>query len=152
MEANISDSIIYDNMGGFKDLGGHQNVDMNFLIDLDEQTKYYPIQLAASRGNPEFIELMLQNKSVDINAIEQKTSVNSFWIASYYGHGEAMSVLAKHGIDVLNRNTVTKSNALHVAVERQFPSIVKLLVESNFPLNETKHGFTALALSTIYKF
>lgn len=52
------------------------------------------------------------------------------------------------GIDVTNKHKQTLSNALHTAVEKNFPEIVQQLIDSHFPLNETKKGgLTALITS-----
>ena len=96
---------------------------------------------------------MLKNPSVDLNHIDEKEGVNAFWLAAFYGHGHVMSILAKHGIDVLNRHKITQSNALHIATEKEHANIVKLLIDSGFPINETKQGgFTALIISCMCKF
>jgi ankyrin repeat protein len=48
----------------------------------------------------------------------------------------------------MNRHSETGSNALHVAVERHHENIVKMLIESGYPLNITKQdGVTALIIS-----
>jgi hypothetical protein len=51
--------------------------------------------------------------------VDEETGVNSFWLAAYYGKGECMGLLADAGINILNTHSVTKSNALHVAIERK---------------------------------
>jgi len=61
---------------------------------------YYPIQLAAVKGNIEIIQLVLKNNSVDINCCDEKTGVNSFWLAAFFGHGQVMTLLAEAGIDI----------------------------------------------------
>ena len=96
---------------------------------------------------------MLKNPTVDINHRDEKEGVNAFWLAAFYGHGEIMSILAKHGIDLLNRHKITQSNALHIATEKEHANVVKLLIDSGFPINETKQGgFTALIISCMCKF
>ena len=96
---------------------------------------------------------MLKNPTIDINKVDEKDGVNSFWLASFYGHGEVMSILAKRGIEILNRHKITQSNALHIATEKEHANIVKLLIDSGFPINETKQGgFTALIISCMYEY
>ena len=62
------------------------------------------------------MNIMLQNPTIDITVVEPETGVNSFWIAANYGHGQIMQVLAEKGIDIFNKNIITGSNALHLAV------------------------------------
>ena len=76
--------------------------------------------------------------------------MNAFWLASFYGRGEAASLLASLGIDILIKHSVTKSNALHVAIERKHYDLAKMLINSGFPINEEKQGgITALDLACI---
>lgn len=56
---------------------------------------------------------------MDINVVDAITGVNSFWLASFFGQGDIMQILAEAGIDILNTHSQTKSNALHVATERE---------------------------------
>lgn len=63
-----------------------------------------------------------------------------------------MQLLAEAGINILNKHKETGSNALHVAIERKHPDIVRMLIESGFPLENTKKdGVTALITSCRYK-
>ena len=70
--------------------------------------------------------------------VEPETGVNGFWIAAYYGHGHIMKLLAEKGIDILNKNIVTKSNALHLASQKNYVNVVKMLISSKFPLEEVR--------------
>ena len=94
------------------------------------------------------MDAILRNPTVDINGCDQETGVNAFWLAAYYGHGKMMAKLAQRGIDVTNWHKQTQSNAMHTAVEKNFPEIVQQLIDSHFPLDETKKGgLTALIIS-----
>lgn len=106
-----------------------------------------PLMFAAALGRSNCIKIFLQNLSLDLNAVEKESGCNAFWFAAYYGRGACMKLLAEAGIDVLNEHKTTKANALHVAVQRNHLSIVKLLVQSNFPLDCRRHGdLTALII------
>lgn len=95
---------------------------------------------------------MLENPSVDIHVLDEKTGVNCFWLAAYYENGEVMKILAEKGIDIMNVHNKTKSNALHVATDRKNIDLVKMLIDSGFPMNNTKIGnVTALVSSCIDK-
>lgn len=59
---------------------------------------------------------MIQNPLLDINVTEPETNINSFWLASFYGHGNVMRILAESEIDIFNTNNKTGSNALHIAI------------------------------------
>lgn len=71
--------------------------------------------LAAAKNNLDAISDLLLNPTVDINCLDPHTGVNSFWIASAYGAGESMKVLAEAGIDIYNSNE-EGLNALHIAI------------------------------------
>jgi len=62
---------------------------------------------------------------LDIDIKDKETGVNAFWLAAFYGHGDVMTKLAEHKIDTTNFHIETKSNALHVAVERQYLQIIE---------------------------
>ena len=60
-----------------------------------------------------------------------------------------MSALANAGINILSRHKYSKSNALHLAVERELIDCVRLLVDSDYPLDEKMQlGLTPLILAT----
>ena len=71
---------------------------MHFKIWLDGQHSYYPIQLAAIKGNVELVRLLLQNKSV-IADVRDQDNVSAYWHAAFYGHTEVMTLLKPH-VDV----------------------------------------------------
>lgn len=135
IELRIYDAIKFENFEMFKDLGGTEQIDLNFRIEIDRNTSYYPIQLASTKGSTEMVAAILSNPSLDINIQDPESGINSFWLAAYFGHGDIMQLLAEAGIDVLNKHSVTKSNALHVAVERNHPHIVRMLIKSGFPID-----------------
>lgn len=92
---------------------------------------------------------MLRNKSLDINIVDPENGCNAFWYASFYSRPECMNLLAKAGIDIMSRSQKTASNALHVAIQRQHYGIVKLLMDSGYPLNHSMSGgLTALIMAS----
>ena len=74
------------------------------------------------------------NKTIDVNIKDPKTGINAFWIASIFGHGHIMRELAMTGIDVLCDNP-HGMNALHIACANNYLEVVKMLVNSDYPLN-----------------
>jgi len=74
---------------------------------------------------------MLRNKTININRCDSY-GINSFWIAAFYGHTEAMQLLIVKGADIFARNH-NGSNALHIAVKKNNFSIVKALINMKFP-------------------
>jgi ankyrin repeat protein len=76
---------------------------------------------------------MLKNKTININRCDSY-GINAFWIASFYGHTEAMRLLIANGADIFARNH-NGSNALHIAVKKNNFSIVKALLNMKFPQN-----------------
>jgi len=94
--------------------------------------------LASALGNPDVVRVLLQNKRLVLDVVDESTGVNSFWLAAYYGRGECMGLLANAGINILNTHRFTKSNALHVACERKHYEVANMLISSKFPLNEVK--------------
>ena len=102
-----------------------------------------PLFCAAAKGCLRMMKLILLNKTVNIN-VKDETGVNAFWLACKYGHGQLMKYLAEQGIDVLVTNEQSV-NALHLAVSKNYINIVKLLINSDFPIDlETLDGMTAL--------
>ena len=69
--------------------------------------------------------------------------MNAFWVACMYGHGNVMKTLSELAIDIFVKN-VENVNALHLAIAKDHCPIVKMLLESDFPLDEeTDNGMTA---------
>ena len=81
----------------------------------------------------DFVELMLKNKTININRTDSY-GINAFWIAAFYGHPEIMRLLIARGADIFARNH-NGSNALHIAVKKNNFQIVKALINLKFPLN-----------------
>ena len=54
------------NYSMFIDLGGTQDLDLNFhqVIEQNEMLQY-PIMVAAAVGSKEFVQLLLKNKTID---------------------------------------------------------------------------------------
>ena len=126
----------YDNHDKLLDRGAGEQVDVNFKIEVAKGTFYTPLMLCVSLGHVDTLKVLLLNSSLDIDAIEEKSGTNAFWIAAYYGRGQCISLLANANIDILNQSRSTSSNALHVAIQRKHYEIAKLLIKSGFPVNE----------------
>ena len=93
------------------------------------------------------MELIINNKTVNINTIDKTTGVNAFWVSAFYGHGGCLMTLAKYGIDIFNQHSKLKSNALHVAILNKHYKVVQQLINSNYPINDvTDNGFSPLML------
>lgn len=107
------------------DCGGEEQINLNFEIELNKDLKFQPIHLAAVKGSKDIMKAILKNTTVDIEVLDKKTGVNSFWLAAYYGHGEIMNLLAEKGIDIMNTHFTTLNNALHIATDRKLPHIVQ---------------------------
>ena len=54
---------------------------------------------AAAKGSEEMMKLVLMNKNIDIQVVNDD-GVNAYWIACMYGHGIVMNTLAEHGINL----------------------------------------------------
>ena len=67
-------------------LGGTTSADLNFPISKEGMSL---LLIAAAKGHTEMINLMFQNKRIDVNKTD-KFGVNAFWIASFYGQIETM--------------------------------------------------------------
>ena len=59
------------NFSLFVDLGGTGIIDLNFF-KVTGNTKLYPIMCAAAKGSDEMVNLILLNKSVDINVFPKR--------------------------------------------------------------------------------
>jgi ankyrin repeat protein len=73
-------------------------VDLNFYRKIGNM-HLYPIMFAAAKGSLEMINLVLMNKTVDIE-VKNESGVNAFWIACNYGHGSVMRKLAELEINI----------------------------------------------------
>ena len=60
--------------------------------------------IAACRGHYDIFINLLRNKTVDINCVDSTNMVNSFWLASYYGHGDIVRLLGNSGANILSVN------------------------------------------------
>jgi thiosulfate/3-mercaptopyruvate sulfurtransferase len=136
----------------FEDCGGTLGTDINFRQKVDkeeDEADMYPLLVAASTGDERMIKMLLENKGLNLQ-IKDRKGVNAFWIATMFGHGKAMKVLAEAGIDVLNKN-MEGINSLHLAVILDLKNIVRLLIDSNFPDDlTTNDGMTAMHLAALF--
>ena len=107
IQESIHESIRYENLNQFIDSGGSEQTNLNFKINLNPHTQYYPIQLASVRGCSKIIKEMIKNPTVDIHVVDQETGVNCFWLAAFYGNWTTMKILAENGIDVMNVHNKT---------------------------------------------
>lgn len=75
----------------FVDLGGTEDLDINFhqVLEKDEMM-LYPIMVASAVGSTDFINLLLKNKNLNLE-VKDKTGINAFWVACFYGHGNIMT-------------------------------------------------------------
>ena len=90
-----------------KDLGITESLQLDFRIDLKPNKSYPFIILATAIGYSNCLELILKNKSVNINAVDPENGCNAFWYASFYCRPECMSLLAKAGIDIMSTSNKT---------------------------------------------
>ena len=82
------------------DLKGHMDVDGNFKVTPDG---IFPLLIAAAKGDHLMVGMLLTNSKIDINLLDTY-GVNAFWIASFFGHAQVMTLLVSHGIDIASRN------------------------------------------------
>jgi hypothetical protein len=75
------DAIYFGDIGLFVDIGG-MFTDLNFKIWYEKEL-LYPIHLATIIGNESILEIMLKNKSIDIN-VKNDSGMNSFYLASLF--------------------------------------------------------------------
>ena len=127
----------------FIDLGGVNRVDLNFSKQYNDGTGFEcPVFVAAAKNDVQMMSLILQNATVDVN-ITDSQGINAFWLAAMLNQGRVMRPLAEKGIDVLCAND-EGFNALHIACFNKDANIVKMLLESNYPIDiECKNGMTA---------
>ena len=142
LQEDIITAIETLNYSLFVDLGCTTIVDLNFMFSSGGNLMY-PIMSAAAKGSQEMLDLVLLNKTVNIH-VKNDNGVNSYWIGCMYGHGQILKILAERGIDIFCFNQ-NKINCMHLAVTKNYPHIVEMLLESDFPLDmETLDGMTAL--------
>ena len=56
---DIYDAIKYENMNSFMDVGGKEASNLNFKIEISPERSVNPLMLAVTKGNTEFVEIML---------------------------------------------------------------------------------------------
>ena len=112
----IYNSIKYTDTDHLKDLAIDGDTNLNFEIEVEEDVYYSPLMVASVVGCVPVLEILLTNPGIDLNYQDEETGCNSFWLASMYGKGGAMNLLASKGIDILNKHKETGKNALHVAI------------------------------------
>ena len=49
----------YENINSFVDVGGKEASNMNFKIEISPERSVNPLMLAVTKGNTEFVEIML---------------------------------------------------------------------------------------------
>jgi len=93
------------------------------------------------------VAALLRNLKININQTNNE-GLNAFWIACQQGFSSIMVLLASKKIDLLNRSE-HGMNCLHLAVNKNYPDIVRLLlVNYSFPLNHTTNqGLTAVSIA-----
>ena len=69
-------------------MGLKDSFNNNFMVEIQNNKKYSPLMIAAVCGRKEIIELMVRNKTTDVDVTEKITGVNAFWLAARYGHGD----------------------------------------------------------------
>jgi len=148
MEKELYLAIKYGDSNKLRDLGGGEQIDLNFNIEIEKNLFYYPIQLAAAIGEADCLKVILENQQTKIDVVDNQTGTNAFWVACFYGRGECVGLLANAGVDIFNKHSETSSNGLHVAIERKQYEVANMLISSKYPLEEKKKGgLTPLLLS-----
>ncbi len=103
--------------------------------------------LAVAQKQKIMVNLCLKDKNININTKDPQTGINAAWFAAFYGHGEILNILANAGADIECSNH-KGVNILHLAVEKCYYEIVKMLIESDFPINQSTHsGLTPLYIA-----
>ena len=71
------------------------------------------------------LQLLLSNQSIDINA-KDNSGINAMYVATYYGHLEALALLENQGAKF--DKTFKGTTLLHVAAKRGYLDVIKHLV------------------------
>ena len=133
-------AIKYGDVFKLKDLGPKETINLHFRVEIEKGVYNYPIHLASAAGQTDCLKYMLLCPNIDIDVKDEQTGTNAFWLAAFYGRGEICAMLANSGANILLRHPETGSNALHVAIERKHFMVAKMLIQSKFPVNDTKKG------------
>ena len=90
---------------------------------------------------------LLRNLRINVN-MKNNEGLNCFWVACMHGFSKIMVLLASKGADLLNVSE-HGMNALHLAVNKNYPDILRLLlVNYSFPLNQqTNQGLTGVSIA-----
>lgn len=73
IEREIFEAVKYSDVYKLKHLGCGDDTDVNFEIEIKKGVFYPVLLLAASIGDNDVIQLLLENKSIDINKTEKVT-------------------------------------------------------------------------------
>lgn len=95
------------------------------LVSVRDAKNLTPLHVAASRGQHEVIQLLL-DYDADIEGPTAECDWTPIVFASYRGHFDAVCVLIENGAAV----NVAAGNPIHFAGQRKHKDICKLLVES----------------------
>lgn len=103
--------------------------------------------IAAAKGNVQMLNLMLANRTLDINK-KDRFGVNAFWIAAFYCKLEFMQVMKDHGAYLYATNQ-NGSNALHIAVKKKNVDVIRFLcMKCAYSIDTVKNnGVTALGIA-----
>ena len=80
-----------------------------------------------------FIKYMLQNPNINLEKIDNN-GVNVLWIACSLGLTAIVQLYLMKGVDLKVKN-LQGLNAMHIAVNKNYPDILKMLLQYNFPIN-----------------
>ena len=93
------------------------------------------------------VAALTRNINLNINMTNNE-GLNALWIACSNGFSKIMVLLAAKKIDLMNKSE-HGMNVLHLAVNKDYPDILNLLlVNYSFPLNhQTNQGLTAVSIA-----
>ena len=149
LQKEVVYALRYRNEIKLVDLGVKDQLDLNFMIEVEPEVFFSPLVFCVAAGFLEGLQIMIHNVTLDLHLTDSQTGCNAFWFGAFYNRLACMKFLAARGIDIYNKHKVSGANALHIAVQKKHYGIVEMLVQSGYELNHLmKDGISALQIAS----
>ena len=132
---------------GYADIAGlliTNGADVNAVDDHGET----PLQWAASNGNTGLMQLLMDHKAT-VN-IRDNDGYTALHVACYHDQVNAAALLLKNGAEVNAKEGKNDWLPLHIAVDKQSPELVQLLLDNHADPNARIPSYRFQRMSTFF--